>query len=116
MRCSCFVRWLCFVCSAAALAACAPADAGSPRAWIDIPLDGSDIVAGTEIEVLSHASAQAGVAEVMLAVDGVPYRRDPPEEHGAQFSRVRPPRYVLCRSRYAVRCYRHAAPARDHSI
>jgi hypothetical protein len=89
MRCSCFVRRLCFVCSAAALAACAPADAGSPRAWIDIPLDGSEIVAGTEIEVLSHASAQAGVAEVMLAVDGVPYRRDPPEEHGAQFSRVR---------------------------
>ncbi len=82
MRAQCWIVGILPACMSLWLAACAPADAAGPRAWIDIPLDGSEITAGTEIEVVSHAYAPEGVAEILLAVDGVPYRRDPPAEPG----------------------------------
>jgi hypothetical protein len=62
---------------------CAAQPTGGPRAWIDVPIDGARVPAGIEIQVQSHAYARAGVAEVLLSIDGVPYRRDPPGEPGA---------------------------------
>ncbi|MDJ0754453.1 MAG: Ig-like domain-containing protein [Ardenticatenaceae bacterium] len=71
------------------LAACTGSAEGSPRAWIDFPRDGSTIPAGSAVTVISHASAEEGVAEVLLSVNGEAYRRDSPEEAGASFSAVR---------------------------
>jgi len=64
-------------------AGCAAQPTGGPRAWIDVPIDGARVPAGIEIQVQSHAYARAGVAEVLLSINGVPYRRDPPVEPGA---------------------------------
>lgn len=55
----------------------AVAEAG-PRAWIDFPRDGAGIPAGASVIVVSHAYAEDGVAEVLLSVNSVAYRRDPP--------------------------------------
>lgn len=48
----------------------------SPRAWIDFPRDGARVSMDTPITVISHAYAREGVAEVMLSVNGEPYRRE----------------------------------------
>jgi hypothetical protein len=69
-------------------AGCAAQGTSGPRAWIDVPIDGSILPAGQEIEVQSHAFASEGVAEVLLVVNGVPYRRDPPSEPGADFTGI----------------------------
>ncbi|MEW6567147.1 MAG: hypothetical protein AB1449_03075 [Chloroflexota bacterium] len=73
-----------------------------PRVWIDVPTGGGSLVSGTSVEVHSHAYAPHGVAEGMLVVNGVPYRRDPPNETGAsltEFSQTwvagEPGEYVL---------------------
>ena len=55
----------------------AVAEAG-PRAWIDFPRDGASIPVGASVIVVSHAYAEDGVAEVLLSVNSVAYRRDPP--------------------------------------
>ncbi len=55
----------------------APTD-GRPLAWIDAPVSGAVVVVGETVEVHAHAYAASGVAEGMLAVNGEPYRREPP--------------------------------------
>lgn len=70
------------------LAACAPAAAGRPSVWIDYPADGARLPAGAPVEVLSHAYSDQGVVEVVLSVDGAPYRRDPPSVPGGQYGQV----------------------------
>lgn len=66
------------------LISCAPAEEGGevaeagPRAWIDFPRDGAGIPVGASVIVVSHAYAEAGVAEVLLSVNSTAYRRDPP--------------------------------------
>ena len=60
-----------------------------PRAWIDFPRDGSVIPAGATVVVVSHANADAGVAEVLLSVDGVALRRDPPTTPGETLVEIR---------------------------
>ncbi|MBI5652886.1 MAG: hypothetical protein HZC40_20925 [Chloroflexi bacterium] len=60
-----------------AATACEPETTG-PRAWIDIPLDGARVPVGAPVAVVSHAYAREGIAEVLLAVNGVAYRRSPP--------------------------------------
>jgi hypothetical protein len=82
------LRLLCVLGLAALLAACGAEAGGGPRAWIDVPTDGAQLPAGQEVLVQSHAYARAGVAEVMLLVNGTPYRRDPPSEAGASFAGV----------------------------
>jgi hypothetical protein len=57
--------------------ACEPEPSG-PRAWIDAPLDGANVPAGAPVAVVSHAFAREGIAEVLLSVNGVAYRRSPP--------------------------------------
>jgi hypothetical protein len=61
------------------------------RAWIDFPRDGADIPVGASVTVISHAYADDGVAEVLLSVNGVAYRRDPPgaAAAGEEFVEVR---------------------------
>ena len=59
-----------------------------PRAWIDVPLDGSSVPVGTTVPVISHAYAQEGVAEVLLSVNGQAYRRNPPAQPDATFSKA----------------------------
>lgn len=53
-----------------------------PRAWIDFPRDGASVPMGTPVTVLSHVFAPEGVAEVLLSVNGVAYRRSPPSAAG----------------------------------
>ncbi|MBI4790658.1 MAG: hypothetical protein HY782_26820 [Chloroflexi bacterium] len=62
------------------------AERAGPRAWIDYPSDGSRVPAGAPVAVVAHASAPDGVAEVLLSVNGAPYRRNPPAQPGATFS------------------------------
>lgn len=57
--------------------ACEPEPSG-PRAWIDAPLDGANVPVGAPVAVVSHAFAREGIAEVLLSVNGVAYRRSPP--------------------------------------
>jgi len=66
---------------------CVPVEA-RPRAWIDVPSDGAQVTIGTAIFVISHAYAREGVAEMMLSVNGEPYRREPPSEPGASFTKI----------------------------
>jgi hypothetical protein len=66
---------------ATALIACEPEPTG-PRAWIDFPRDGASIPVGAPVTVLSHVFAPEGVAEVLLSVNGVAYRRSPPSAAG----------------------------------
>lgn len=53
-----------------------------PRAWIDFPRDGASVPMGTPVTVLSHVFAPEGVAEVLLSVNGIAYRRNPPSAAG----------------------------------
>lgn len=69
------------------LSACAPTPPG-PQVWIDFPGDGAVIPAGIPVNVISHASAREGVAEVMLSVNGTPYLREVPENAGETFVRA----------------------------
>jgi hypothetical protein len=66
---------------------CAPARAG-PRAWIDWPPNGFETSVGTPLNVIAHAYAEDGVAEVQLAVDRQPYRVVTPDQAGEQFVEV----------------------------
>ena len=69
------------------LLSCAPEDTG-PKAWIDFPIDGSSLPAGTPVGVISHAFARPGVAEVMLMVNGEPNRRGPPTQVEGSFCKT----------------------------
>jgi len=57
----------------------------SPRAWIDFPRDGAAVPLDAEVEIVAHAYAGEGVAEVVFSVDGAAYGREAPAEAGAQF-------------------------------
>jgi hypothetical protein len=78
---------LIFLALAAGLVSCAPVESG-PRVWIDFPLEGAQFFPETTVTVTCHAFAQAGVAEVQLAVDGEPYRLATPAQAGEQFVEV----------------------------
>jgi hypothetical protein len=57
--------------------ACEAQSSVEPRAWLDVPLDGSSVPVGTPIQVVAHVYASEGVAEVLLSVNGTAYRRSP---------------------------------------
>jgi hypothetical protein len=59
------------------------------RAWIDFPRDGANIPVGAAVIVVSHAYAEDGVTEMLLSVNGVAYRRDPPGAAGDELVEVR---------------------------
>lgn len=61
---------------------------GLPRIWIDVPRDGAEVSADSAVNVISHAYAREGVAEIMLSVNGDPYTREPPAELGASFTQM----------------------------
>ncbi|MBI9050438.1 MAG: hypothetical protein JEZ00_13535 [Anaerolineaceae bacterium] len=46
------------------------------KAWIDAPMENITYSQNEPIEVFSHAYGKAGVAEIMLYINGEPYRRD----------------------------------------
>ena len=71
----------------AGLGACGEGE-GHPRAWIDHPLDGVSVPLGSSVEVISHAYAREGVAEVLLSVNGQPYHRQIPVEGVVPFVEV----------------------------
>ncbi len=77
-----FVTWLILIASATA---CSPEETG-PRVWIDFPLDGASVPANAATSVVAHTYTPAGIAEVMLLVNGAVYRRDPPAQPGNSFS------------------------------
>ena len=84
------------IASAGGLISCIPvpseemavAEAG-PRAWIDFPRDGASAPVGAPVVVVSHAYAEDGVVEMLLSVNGVAYRRDPPTSAGGTLVEVR---------------------------
>jgi hypothetical protein len=78
---------LIFLALTAGLLSCAPVESG-PRVWIDFPLEGAQFFPETTVTVTCHAFAQAGVAEVQLAVNGEPYRLAAPAQPGEQFAEV----------------------------
>jgi hypothetical protein len=61
------------------------------RAWIDFPRNGANIPVGASVTVVSHAYADDGVTEMLLSVNGLAYRRDPPgaAAAGEEFVEVR---------------------------
>jgi hypothetical protein len=61
----------------------------APRAWIDFPRDGTSVPVGATVEVVSHAYAEDGVAEVLLSVNGTAYARTPPTDTGGRLVEVR---------------------------
>ena len=65
---------------------CQAIPAENRKAWIDIPIMGFEFPAGEPIRVLAHVYADAGVAEVQCAVDGIPFHRGPPSQPGGDFS------------------------------
>ena len=67
---------------------CAVQPGTRPRAWIDVPKDGAQVSVNTPVTVTSHAYAREGVAEIMLSVNGEPYRREPPLQPGAPFTEI----------------------------
>lgn len=69
------------------IAGCAQAGT-RPRVWIDAPGDGVLVPAGSTVTVISHAYAREGVAEVVLTIDGAPYRRDAPASPGSPYVQV----------------------------
>jgi len=70
-----------------AVPSCAPTQAG-PRAWIDWPLEGFETEPGSTVNLIAHAYAEEGVAEVRLEVDRQPYRVVSPDPAGEQFVEV----------------------------
>jgi len=64
---------------------CASGNTSYPQAWIDYPSDGASVSVGAPVNVVSHVFAREGVAEVVLSVNGEPYRRDVPAEAGSDF-------------------------------
>lgn len=72
--------------AAVLLCGCARPAENRPLAWIDVPVSGAVFVVGGTVEVHAHAHAPGGVAEGMLAINGEPYRRDPPIDPGADFA------------------------------
>jgi len=65
---------------------CASESTSYPQAWIDYPSDGASVSVGTSVNIISHAFARDGVAEVVLSVNGEAYRRDVPAEAGTDFA------------------------------
>lgn len=67
---------------------CAVQSPGIPRVWFDVPRDGAEVSEDTTVKVTSHAYAREGVAEIMLSVNGEPYKREPPLEPGGSFTQI----------------------------
>jgi len=78
-------RLLFFFLILAFLTACTANAETVPNAWIDHPRDGDVFASGETIRVLSHVFAKGGVAEVILSINGIPFRRDVPVEAGQDF-------------------------------
>lgn len=68
--------------------ACTAQGLAGLRVWIDVPTGGARVGVGQTVNVRSHAYASEGVAEAMLVVNSVPYRRDPPSRPGATFTDI----------------------------
>lgn len=87
-RCVC--RWAILgacLALASALLACEPEGRG-PKAWIDSPIDGASVPAGTPVSVISHAFAREGLSEVLLSVDGKAFKRGSPSPPGEPFGKI----------------------------
>lgn len=68
---------------------CAPGGGqNAPAAWIDKPLNGSSHPLGP-IEVLTHASASAGVSQFRLEVDGETVASAAPDHPGQSLANIR---------------------------
>ncbi len=68
---------------------CAAERGSDPQAWIDAPREGASITMGESVTVASHLFDRDGVAEVVLSVNGEPYRQDIPSEDGGDFVSIR---------------------------
>ncbi len=72
-----------------ALLACNPEEASAPRrAWIDYPIDGISLIVGEVVSIHSHGYARDGLAEALLTINGVAYRRDAYPNPGTDFDQL----------------------------
>lgn len=71
-----------------AITSCAQQGEALPNVWIDSPTDGAPLPSGGTVTVISHAYARQGVAEVVLSINGVAYRRDAPTSPGAKYVQI----------------------------
>lgn len=60
------------------MTACSGNSSTGATIWIDAPLLGAQIAPGEIIQIQTHAYSAGGVAEIELAVNGNPFRRDIP--------------------------------------
>lgn len=67
---------VCFVISMVLLVAACVERYPQESAWIDFPRDGSVVVLGDSLEVVSHAFTLGGGAEALLSVNGDGYWSD----------------------------------------
>ncbi len=70
-------RWLLLLAMVGGVASCAAKAPARLQAWIDSPTDGATVAAGLPLPVACRATAPKGVAEVLLEVNGTPYRSMP---------------------------------------
>lgn len=68
-----------------ATSACSVESTTGPNTWIDSPGNGAILQTGDTIQIRSHVFARGGVAEVVLSVNGEPYRRDIPKAASSEF-------------------------------
>jgi hypothetical protein len=76
--------WITIILLAWGITSCS-GTASYPQSWIDYPGDGVSVPVGASVNVISHIFAREGVAEVVLSVNGEPYRRDVPSEAKPDF-------------------------------
>jgi hypothetical protein len=74
---------------AGSLVSCLEKSETRPRVWIDSPRGGATVPVDSPVVVLSHAYARAGIAEVVLHVNGVAHSRGMPSDPGIDFSEFR---------------------------
>lgn len=67
------------------ITSCTAENESGPHTWIDSPGNSAALSRGDTVKVRSHVFAQGGVAEVVLSVNGEPYRRDIPKQGSSDF-------------------------------
>ncbi len=75
--------------TAAGIAACAQEPASQPRVWLDAPRGNTVVLPGSTIEIVSHAYAVDGLAEVVFSINGEAYQQTAPDPEGAEFAEFR---------------------------
>lgn len=75
--------------TAAGMSACRQETETRLRVWIDAPRGNTSVLPGSEVEIVSHAYAADGLAEVVLSINGEAYQQSAPDPAGTEFAEIR---------------------------